>query len=145
DTELFSLLQEQLLVNQVAQHILLLVGKCTVRIARPLLLDFLLQLVAAAHIFGTRDDLVVYPHNDFFHHCIGGQQCRKQHRESYRHKWNSYLFHGGSLKTRDKPGSIFVLFYSELLSRPIRSRRECSSGPSPNERSFRNRRLIGPH
>src|ERR1700722_2756713 len=70
--QVFALLQKKLLVNQIAQHVTLLVGKILLRIRRILLLNFLPQLITAPYILRTRHNFIVDSSNDLLDHDIGG-------------------------------------------------------------------------
>ena len=73
-------MQQELLVNQIAQNVALLLGKSAVGVGGVLLLNFLLELIAAADVFRARDNFVVYPGDDLFDHGIGRRKRWKQQR-----------------------------------------------------------------
>ena len=80
DAEVFAFLQQELLVNQIAQHVALLLGKSAVGVRRVLLLNLLLELIAAADVFRARDNFVVHPGDDLFDHGIGRRKRWEQQR-----------------------------------------------------------------
>ena len=93
DPQILALLQQQLLVDQVAQDILLLIGENAVRITRVLLLNLLLELVAAAHVLRTRDDAVVDAGNDLLDDGVRGEDYGKQGGECCQQKGQSGSIH----------------------------------------------------
>jgi hypothetical protein len=84
DAEVFALLQQKLLVDQVAQDVALLVCEIAIGVRGILLRDFLLQLIAAANVFRAGDDLVIYPGDNLFDHGVGWRQNGQQQRGSNR-------------------------------------------------------------
>src|ERR1022692_2102892 len=80
DAEVFAFLQQELLVDQIAQHVALLFGENAVGVGRVLLLNFLLELIAAADVFRVRNDFVVYPGDNLFDHGIGRRKRGEQQR-----------------------------------------------------------------
>ena len=66
DAEVFGLVEEKLLVDEIAQNVLFAFGKVLVGVVGILLFDLVAELVFAAIVFGTRDDLVVDAGNDLF-------------------------------------------------------------------------------
>src|SRR5208282_3259353 len=80
DAEVFAFLQQELLVNQIAQNVALLLGENAVGVGSVLLLNFLLELIAAADVFRARNDFVVYPGDNLFDHAIGRRKRWEQQR-----------------------------------------------------------------
>ena len=66
NAQIFSLVQEELLIDEVAQNVFFAFGKFLVGVVGILLFDFVAELIFAAIVFGTRDDLVVDARNDLF-------------------------------------------------------------------------------
>src|SRR5208282_976907 len=77
DAQVFGFLQQKLLVNEVAQNIFLSFGKQAIGVGGVLLLNFLLELIAAADVFRAGHDFVVHPGDDLFNHGIGGRKSWK--------------------------------------------------------------------
>src|SRR5712692_4187474 len=80
DAKVFAFLQKELLVNQIAQNVALFLGESAVGVGGILLLDFLLQLIAAADVFRAGDDLVVHPGDNLFHHGVSQRKRWEQQR-----------------------------------------------------------------
>ena len=82
DVEIFAFFQEQLLVDEVAKDILLLVGIDLVGAVGILLLGFVAELVLTAGVLGAGDDLVVDAGNDLLDHLSGrkGGQTRQSNK-----------------------------------------------------------------
>src|SRR2546425_11941365 len=59
DAQILALLDQKLLIDQVAQHVFILFSDNLVGVSRILLLRFLAQLLLAALELRARDDLVV--------------------------------------------------------------------------------------
>ena len=82
DAKIFAFLQQELLVNQIAQNVALLLGENALGVSRVLLLHILLDLIAAANVFRARDDLIVYAGDNLFDHSIGRPKRGEQQRVS---------------------------------------------------------------
>ena len=68
DSQVLAFVQQQILVNQPAQHVLFPLGIGLVGVAWLLLLHLLLELFFFAEILGAGNDLGVDPGNDLLHH-----------------------------------------------------------------------------
>ena len=77
DAQVLALFEQQLLVDQIAQNVLVLFGDDLVGIRRVLLLRFLFQLVLAAQVLGARNDLIINAGYNLLDHRVGGQNGRQ--------------------------------------------------------------------
>ena len=66
NAEVFRLVEEELLIDEIAQNVFFAFGKLLIGVLGILLFDFVAELIFAAIVFGTRDDLVVDARNDLF-------------------------------------------------------------------------------
>ncbi len=64
-------MQEELLIDEIAENVFLAIVEIVVGVGGILLEDFLLELVAAANVFGAGDDLVVDSGDDLFDYRVG--------------------------------------------------------------------------
>src|ERR1700692_2544109 len=107
-----ALLQKQLLVNQVPQNVALPFRKSAVGRGRVLLLNLLLELVAAPHVLRARNDLVIDAGNNIIEHGIRRRKRREQQPVSNCQKQGKCsLIHEYLWKIWDKE-KIVPLFYA---------------------------------
>jgi len=78
NAQVLTFLQQKLLINQIAENILLLIGKVAVGVGGILLLHFLFKLVTAPDVFRAGDDFIVYPGDDLFDHGVGRRKRWKE-------------------------------------------------------------------
>ena len=79
NAEVFSLVQQKLLINEIAEDVLFTAGVGLVGIGGILLLDLFLELILAPFELRTRDDLIVDAGDDLFDDLPGrecGQACQ---------------------------------------------------------------------
>ena len=92
DSQVFAFLEQQLLIDQIAENVLLTFSIRLVGVGGILLLRLLLQLFLAALIFSTGDDLIIHPRNDLLDHSVGGDgerhgnETKQQIRENFPHR-----------------------------------------------------------
>ena len=78
NAHVFALLHQQVLVDQIAQHVLLVFGESGVSLRAKFLLQLVQQLVAAALEFRAGDDVAVDAGDDLLNDRIGRQRDRQQ-------------------------------------------------------------------
>src|SRR5579872_1761324 len=92
DAHVFAFIHQQVLIDEVAQHIFLLLGKFGLGLGAVFLLIFVEQLVGAALVVGAGDDVIVHARHNLFHHGVGGEQ-RQQYRGDEQKKGYAQLVH----------------------------------------------------
>ncbi len=94
----------------------MLFAKYAVRIGRVLLLDILLQLIAAAGVLGSGNDLVIDAGDNLFDHRIGrNNRGQQQAANNHRQQGELYSLHrklAWTLGTTLKVNIDLDLFYS---------------------------------
>ena len=85
--QVFALVKQQLLIDEIAQHIFLLYSEHLVRLCCILLLQLLFELLPASQVFRARDDLIVYASDDLLNYGICSQDYREGEKTSNQRKY----------------------------------------------------------
>jgi hypothetical protein len=77
DAEVFAFVEQELLVDQIAENVFLALGVDGVGIFGVLLFDFVPKLVFTAVVLGLRNDLIVDAGDNLFHYLTVGCWARR--------------------------------------------------------------------
>src|SRR5579859_4767113 len=127
DAQLFAFVQQQLLVNEIAEHIGLGHGPAGLPFAGILLTNFILGGLGAVLQVGAGDDGIIHAGHDFIDDIVGAEKQRARRNHGSKQKY--FLKHEYSLRN---PG---VTGLSAYFSSAERARALPAAG-SASDRSF---------
>ena len=85
NAQVFAFFQQQLLIDEIAQHVFILFSDNLFGVSRVLLLRLLAQLLLATLELGAGNDLVIDAGDDFLDHPVhaqGGQDCEAEKKDA---------------------------------------------------------------
>jgi hypothetical protein len=120
DAEILALLHQQVLIDEIAQHVLLVLGETRVGLGAKLLLQLVQQLVTAALEFRAGDDVVVNAGDDLFDHRIGSQRYRQQqskekgYRAFHNNMWITFILAQTLVARTPSSAGVCPVFHPQL-------------------------------